>query len=181
MAATLQQQVSAATRSQIENQLAAWTALNNTLLEGVARLADLNMQAVRESIDESAALSRELAETKNPQDLLAVAAEQMQPRLERLANYGRHVADIANDVRTGFGKVMQEEMSGVNQHTSFAMNDMFRQAPVVGGPFGEWMKTAMDAANAGYEQLLGTTMQMTKTMEDNIAATGQTNGRARKK
>jgi phasin family protein len=168
MAATIQQQVSAATRSQIEGQLAAWTALNNTLLEGVTRLADLNMHALREAMDQSAALSRELVDTKNPQDLLAVAAEQVQPRLERLATYGRNVADIANDVRTGFGKVVQEEMSGVNRQTSMAMNDMFQQTPVVGGPFGEWMKTAMDAANAGYEQLLGTTMQMTKAMEDNI-------------
>lgn len=189
MAVTLQQQVSAATRSQIEGQLAAWTALNNALLEGVAKLAELNMQTVRESIDGSAALSRELFDSPNPQDFLAAATEQFQPNIERLTKYSRHVAEIANDVRADIGKVVQDEIAGANRQTAFAMKDFFGRTPSGSGPLADWMKNALDAANAGYEQLIGTTMQMTKAFGENLqtdasgfTSTGaQASAKARKK
>lgn len=189
MHATLQQQVSNATRSQIEGQLAAWTALHNTLLEGVAKLADLNMQAVRESIDGSATLSRDLFKSANPQEFFATATEQFQPNIERLATYGHHTMDIANGIGAGIGRVVQEEIASVNQQPASTMKDLFGPTPVGAASLADWMRTAFDAANAGYEQLIGTTTQMTKAMEENVSMTppvtmrpsSQSNGSARKK
>jgi phasin family protein len=170
MAATIQHQISAV-RSQFEGQLAAWTALNHMWLDGVAKLTDLNVQAVRESTDDSAALSRELMGSASPQEALSVAAEQIQPNIERLTAYGRQVLNIANNMRNEFGSVVQDEISGTTRHATSEMQGVLERSSVISaGPFGEWMKAALDAANAGYEQIMGTTVQMSRTIEENLAA-----------
>lgn len=181
MTITWQQQLSAASRSQIESQLSAWSALSAVFLEGVARLSNLNMQALHEAADESAAWSRRLVDTRNPQEYLAVAAEQTQRQVERLASYRQHVTHIASDVRVGFGKVVQEEFVGMNRQTSAAMSGLFGQTAEGAGPFGEWLKVARDAAGAGVEQLVGAVAQMNAALDQKHAMSERPASRARRK
>ncbi|HEY0846098.1 MAG TPA: TIGR01841 family phasin [Noviherbaspirillum sp.] len=131
----------------------------------MTRLSDLNMRILRETADASAALSRRLVDTRNPQEYLATATEQTQRHVERLTMYGQHVNHIVRDVRAEFGKVVQEELASMTDQASAAMNKPFGQAADSAGPFGEWVKAARAAASAGVEHLLGAVAQMNQVSD----------------
>jgi phasin family protein len=139
------------------------------------------MQAARDMLDDQTALSREFVDSAGPQDFLATAAGQAHPNFERLATYGRQMTEIANELRTEIGKIVQNEVSFANGYGATTMKDLFRQTPFAAAPVSEWMKTALDAANAGYAQLIGTAAQMSKELGDQMPAPTQEGRRIRRK
>src|SRR3990167_4193659 len=75
---TIPEQFSNATKTHFEAQLAMMTALTNKAFESVEKIVDLNMSAVKASLEESTAAARQILTAKDPQEFFSLTAAQNQ-------------------------------------------------------------------------------------------------------
>src|SRR5450759_5904919 len=66
---SIPEQFSNATKTQFEAQLAMMTALTNKAFESVEKIVDLNMSAVKASLEESTAAAKQILTAKDQQEL----------------------------------------------------------------------------------------------------------------
>ncbi|MEC5215439.1 phasin family protein [Actimicrobium sp. GrIS 1.19] len=164
------EQISAATKSAYELQLALMTSLTQKALEGVEKLVELNLTVARTSMDESSFAVKQLLAAKDPQEFFAMSKAQSQPQAEKAVSYARHVASIASEVQAEFAKVAEAQISEVNQKVAKLVEDVAKNAPAGSESVIAMFKSAMGNANAGYEQMSRTAKQAAATIEGNVTS-----------
>ena len=168
------EQFSAASKANFEAQLALITSLTNKAFEGMEKVVDLNINAVKSSLEESNAAAKQLLSAKDPQEWLSVAAAQAQPNAEKALAYGRHLASIASGVQAEFTKAAEAQIAETSRKVLELVEEVSKNAPAGSENAVTLMKTAIGNANAGYEQLTKTTKQAVETLEANLnTAVGQ--------
>jgi phasin family protein len=95
---TIPEQLSTASKSSLEANLAVLTSLSTKAFEGVEKIIGLNLITAKVSLDDSTAAAKQLLAAKDPQEFFSLAAAQAQPNMEKVIAYGRHLASIASDV-----------------------------------------------------------------------------------
>lgn len=163
-----QEQISAATKTQIESQLALFNTLTSKAFEGVEKMIDLNMTAVRSSFDEVTASAQQLLAAKDPQEFFSVSASQAQPTAEKALAYGRHLAGIFSTVQTEIARVAEEKIAETNRNAVAFVEEVSKNAPAGTENAVAIMKSAMGNSYAGFEQLSKTTKQAVEAFEANV-------------
>ncbi|CAD6562002.1 hypothetical protein LMG27952_07651 [Paraburkholderia hiiakae] len=75
-------------------------AFSSTVLDGIEKLTELNLQVVKATLAENQALmARALA--ARPEELIALSTNLAQPTAEKIAAYSRHVYEIVSGVQIG--------------------------------------------------------------------------------
>ena len=165
---SLPEEFSAATKSHFEAQLAMITALTNKAFESVEKIVDLNMNAVKASLEESTATAQRLMAVKDPQALMALSTAQAQPTAEKALAYSRHLAGIASSTQAEFTKAAEAQIAETNRKVLALVEEVSKNAPAGSEQMVAMMKSAIGNANAGYEQLTKTTKQAVEAMEGNL-------------
>jgi phasin family protein len=165
---TLPEQLSAASKSSIESQLALFTSLSSKAFEGVEKLIELNITAARASIEESTAAARQLFAAKDPQEWLSLTSSLVQPAPEKFASYGRQVASITSSVQSEFTKAAETQITENSRKVLELIEELSKNAPAGSENFVTFLKSAVGNATAGYEQLNKTTKQAAETIEANL-------------
>lgn len=96
---SIQDQLSAATRNNVESQFALMTSLVGKTFESVDKLCKLNLAALKASMDESGATFQQLLAAREPREFVEMSVAQVQPNIEKAIAYSRHVAHIASDAQ----------------------------------------------------------------------------------
>ncbi|NML61253.1 phasin family protein [Massilia sp. RP-1-19] len=99
---TLPEQFSAASKSQIQAQFDFLESFGARAFEGAARLIALNIDTGRAAVDSSAAALRQLAEVRDPRDLLALAKAPQD--FSKMVAWGSEWLSIVADVQAGLFK-----------------------------------------------------------------------------
>lgn len=99
---TLPEQFSAASKSQIQAQLDFLESFGARAFDGAARLIALNIDTGRAAVDSSSAAFKQLAEVRDPRDLLALAKGPQD--FSKLVAYGSEWLSIVADVQAGLFK-----------------------------------------------------------------------------
>jgi phasin family protein len=99
---TLPEQFSAASKSQVQAQLDLIESFGTRAFDGAARLIALNIGAGRAAVDSSSAALRQLADLRDPRDLLALAKGTQD--FSKMMAYGREWFSIMADVQAGMFK-----------------------------------------------------------------------------
>lgn len=171
---SFQEQFSAATKTNFEAQIAMITALTNKTFESVEKIVDLNMNAVKASLEESTLAAKQLMTAKDPQEFFALAASQTQPTQEKAIAYGRHLAGIASNAQAEFNKAAEAQMTETKSKVLALVEEVTKNAPVGSENAIAMFKSAVGNANASYEQMTKTTKQAVETFEGNVKeAVGQ--------
>lgn len=165
---TVSEQLSAATRTNLESQVALMTAISNKMFEGMQRLIDLNLQAARTSLDESNQAIRQLMTVRETRDLINLSSQQAQPTMEKAISYGRHVATIASTTQAEMTKVAEEQVAESNRKLIGLVEQVTQNAPAGSENVVSLLKSAIDTANSTYEQLSKTTRQAADAMQSNL-------------
>jgi phasin family protein len=166
----IQDQISEVTKASIEAQLARINALNHMTFQSVQKLFDLNINLVKTSMEESAIISRQLMAAKDPQEFFSLIAAQAKPNAEKALLYTRHLANIASTAQAEFARTVEEQVSETNRKVSKLVDDAAKNAPPGAENVVALVKSAIDNANSGYEQLTKTTKQATEAFEATISA-----------
>ena len=165
---SFQEQISAATKSNLETQLALLTALTGKAFESAEKIIELNMSVAKASLEETTANARQLLAAKDPQEFIALSTSQAQPNGEKAAAYGRQVMGIVSGLQAEMTKAAEAQIGEHSRKLATLVDEVSKTAPAGSENVVAFMKTAIANANAGYEQLTKTTKQAVEAMEGNI-------------
>lgn len=146
-------------------------------VEGVEKLAELNIQALKASLVESNAQFKAVVEAKDPQAMADMAIAGTQPGADKMSAYAKHVYEIANECGTEIAKIIEKQFAESNKQVAAAIDAMAKNAPAGTEGVVTLVKSAMSAANSAYDQVNKATKQAVEMAEANVAAAAKT-GRA---
>ncbi len=145
-------QLSKATKSQIENQLHAASSLAEQALHAVTGLVELNVATAKASMEDMSAVTQEILAAKDPQAAMAVIQAHAQPSADKAVSYARHVAAIASKAQAELADVAKARAAETAAHVNALVNDLTKSAPAGTESFVDAFKTGVANANAAYEQ-----------------------------
>ena len=145
--------------------------------EGVERLVDLNVQATKAALAESANHAQAMLSVKDAQQLLALQAGMFQPLAEKAAAYSRHLYDIASGTSTEFSKAFEGKLAEGQAQFASVVDNMAKNAPAGSETAVAVMKSAVAAANNAFESVQKAVKQASDVAEANFnaVATNATN------
>ncbi|MES2069268.1 MAG: phasin family protein [Pseudomonadota bacterium] len=116
MVSSMPMSVPVAAKTQAASQLELWTALNRKALDAIARLADLNMYEVQQTLQGISAMTKKLVSHDGELPNYPVGSDEFQSDLERSLAYGRQVLEIAWSVQADMVKLSQQHFAGTAWH-----------------------------------------------------------------
>lgn len=171
---SMQDQLSTATKANFEAQLAFLNTLTSKAFEGVEKLVDLNLNAVKAIVEERSAATQQLLAAKDPQEFFSLSTAQVQPSAEKAFTYARHLANIASSTQAELTKATEAQIAEVTRKVTTLVDDVTKHAPAGSENAVAIIKSLIGNANAGYEQFSKTTKQAVEAVETNLAnATSQ--------
>ena len=145
--------------------------------EGVEKLVELNLQATKAALSESATHTQALLSVKDAQELLALQAGMFQPLAEKAAAYSRHLYDIASGTSAEFSKAFEGKVAEGQAQFAALVDNAARNAPAGSETAVAMMKNAVAAANNAFESVQKAVKQASDVAEANFnaVATNATN------
>jgi len=162
------EQISTATKTNLEAQLALAFNLTNKAYESMEKLLELNLNVAKASLEDTTATARQLLSAKDSQEALSLAATRTQPNAEKVLEYVRNIASIATNTHTEFTKAAENQISETYRKMTSLVEEITKNAPAGSENAVVLLKSAIGNANAGYEQFSKTTKQAVEAMESNI-------------
>ncbi|MDP2018452.1 phasin family protein [Hydrogenophaga sp.] len=158
------EQLIAAQKSNIETIF----GLTQKAFEGVEKLVELNVQATKAALSESANSTQALLSVKDAQELLTLQASLMQPLAEKTVAYSRHLYDIAQGTTAEFGKAAEAQASDTQKKFMAVVDNASKNAPAGSESAVAVMKSAVSAANNAMESVQKAVKQATEMAEANF-------------
>lgn len=158
------EQVIAAQKANIETIF----GLTQKAFEGVEKLVELNVQATKAALSESANNTQAILSVKDAQELLALQANLFQPLAEKTVAYSRHLYDIASGTTAEFGKAAEAQASDTQKKFLAVVDNASKNAPAGSETAVAVMKSAVSAANNAMESVQKAVKQATEMAEANF-------------
>ena len=159
-------QVVASQKASIETMF----GLTHKAFEGVEKLVELNVQASKAALSESANHAKAVLSIKDAQELLALQASLMQPLAEKAAAYSRHLYDIATSTGAQFGKAMEEKSVEAQKTFANLIDSAAKNAPAGSETAVSMVKSAVAASQNAMESMQKAVKQATDMAEANFNA-----------
>lgn len=144
--------------------------LTQKAFEGVERLVDLNVQATKAALTESATNAQALMSVKDAQELIALQASLMQPLAEKTAAYSRQLYEIASGTGAEFAKAAEGQASDAQQKFMAVVDNVAKNAPAGSETAVAVMKNAVAAATTAMESVQRAVKQANDIAESNFHA-----------
>ena len=164
----IQDQISVATKANIEANLALYTALTGKTLESVEKLFTLNITAARASMEESQAATRQILAAKDPQEFFSLVAAQAKPNIEKVVAYGGHLTNIANSTQAEFTKAAESQFAQFSSKMTEMVEEAAQRSPGGEGVMAI-LKNAMGNAASTYQQFTRTAKQAVDAANATVA------------
>ncbi|MCX7041124.1 MAG: phasin family protein [Gammaproteobacteria bacterium] len=150
--------------------LDALVELARKSFEGVEKLVELNLQAVRAAMGDSVEQSKALLAAKDPQSLAALQADLVQPAAEKVTAYGRQVYDIATSTQSEMSKLVESQMAVAQEKILGLVDAAVKNAPAGGEESLAMIKQAVVAANGALVNVQQAAKQALSVAEANFEA-----------
>ena len=145
-------------------------ALSQTAFSGVEKIVALNLNVAKANLQEGADKARAVMSVKDPQELLAWNAQQLQPAAEKAVAYSRLMYDIATSTQAEFTKVAEQQLADTNAKFVALIDSAAKNAPAGSESAVAMMKSAVAAANSAYDSLSKATKQAVEMTQANVTA-----------
>ncbi|WP_332775761.1 TIGR01841 family phasin [Polaromonas sp.] len=148
--------------------------LTSKAFEGVEKLVELNVQASKAALAETANTTQSILGVKDAQELLALQAGLFQPLAEKTAAYSRHLYDIAAGTSTEFGKAFEGQAAEAQKKFLGLVDSAAKNAPAGSETAVAVMKSSVAAANNAFESVQKAVKQASDIAEANFTAVTNT-------
>jgi phasin family protein len=98
--------------------------------EGLEKITELNLQATRASLSETAEMAQTLLTVRDLQESMAIPGQRVQPLVEKMVAYGRHLYDIGSGMSAEWGKIAEARAEQVQQSMVSAVDNAAKVAPL---------------------------------------------------
>jgi phasin family protein len=147
-------------------------------LEGTEKLVELNVQAVKSTLAQSQKILAKAYAAKDPQELFALQASQVQAAAEKVQSYWRHVYEIVSSAQSEFAATAEAQLNQ-QQHDAQAFIDSLAKNAPAGSEtaVATWKafvktvsETASETAKTTYEAAKKATKQAVEIAQSNVGA-----------
>ena len=142
--------------------------LTQKAFEGVEKLVELNVQATKAALAETANNAQAVMGVKDAQELLALQVSMVQPLAEKTAAYSRHLYEIAQSAGAEIGKSLEGQTAEAQKKFADMVDSAAQNAPAGSETAVTMMKTAMTAANTAFESVQKAVKQAGDMAETNF-------------
>lgn len=122
-------------------------------IEGFRRLAELNMQTARASLEQSSEQIRALLEARDIEKLTSLVTSFAMLPPEKFAAYANAVYAIAQETGVDIGALVEQQVARSNEQLSEAVETLAKNAPGGAGGAFDFITKSMEAARTAYEQM----------------------------
>lgn len=164
------EQIVAAQKANLETLF----GLTQKAFEGVEKLVELNIQASKAALSESASHTQAVLSVKDAQELLALQAGLVQPLAEKTAAYSRHLYDIASGTGAEFTKAVEAQTTDAQAKLLAVIDNATKNAPAGSETAVAVIKSAVSAASNALETVQKAVKQATEMAESNFNTVAST-------
>ena len=144
--------------------------LANATIDGIERLAALNLSAGRSFVEASFANVSALLNVTDVQSFVNLQQKLAAPVLEKGMEYSRNVIAITTETKDKIAKEVETQVAAVNANVSGLVEKALASAPAGSEVAVAAVKTAIKSANEAYEGLNKAAKQAVEVAEANVAA-----------
>ncbi|NHZ64591.1 TIGR01841 family phasin [Massilia genomosp. 1] len=167
------EQFASATKTLFELQMMTFNALTSKAVQGVEQVVSLNMTTAKNSVQGSMAMGKEMSQAKDPKAAIDVATAHAKP-MAGAVQYGEQLKVIIDDIHSEFTQAADAHIAEAKSALTALIYDVTQNVKPGSENAVEIIKTAIDNAFQGYEQVTKATRQAVQVVEDQIAkATAQ--------
>ncbi|MEY4749402.1 MAG: hypothetical protein RIQ60_1616 [Pseudomonadota bacterium] len=148
--------------------LDALVALSQQAFKGIEQLVELNMQAARSSLEETADKARAALGATDPQSLLALQTSLLQPSSEKAVAYGKQVADIAAATQAEVAKLAEAQVAQAQAQLAALVEAAAKSAPAGSENAVAMVKTAIANATSAFDSVQKAAKQAASVAEANL-------------
>jgi phasin family protein len=142
--------------------------LTQKAFEGVEKLVELNVQATKAALAETANHTQAVLSVKDAQELLALQTGMVQPLAEKTAAYSRHLYEIAQAAGTDISKTFEGQTADAQKKFAGLVDSATQNAPAGSEAAVAMMKNAVAAANTAFESVQKAVKQAGDMAETNF-------------
>lgn len=142
--------------------------LSSKVFEGVEKMVELNLQAARSSMSETADAAKSAMALKDAQEMLAFQASLLQPAAEKAAAYSRHLYEIATSTSAELKRLTEATASDAQTRFMAAVDTAVKSAPAGSENVVAMMKSSVAAASNAFEGVQKAVKQASDVAEANF-------------
>lgn len=166
-------EMSALTKSTLENNFALYVALSSKTLESVEKLVSLNLSTAKASLEQSAAATKQMLAAQDPEEFLSVIRDQAKPSVDKAIAYGGHLFTITHGLHSEFSGATETQIAAIKHKVAELVEQAGSKAPAGSEDIMAIIKSIGNPAS-GYEQLTRAAKQTMEVLEANLnTALGQ--------
>ena len=158
------EQITAAYKANIESMF----GMTHKAFEGIEKLVELNVQATKAALAESANHAQAVMSAKDAQEFMALQTSMVQPLAEKTAAYSRHLYDIASAAGADLGKTIEGQAADAQKKFIGLVDSASKNAPAGSESTVAVMKSAVAAANTAFESMQKAVKQASDMAETNF-------------
>ncbi|MYM67950.1 TIGR01841 family phasin [Pseudoduganella sp. FT55W] len=163
------EQFANATKALFEFQLETFNTLTSKTVQGVEQVIALNLSTAKSHLEDGLAAGKEISQAQDPKAAIKLAADQIQPGVANAAVYQQQLGDIIAEIREEFTRAADAHVAEAKSNLSALIYDVTKNVRPGSENAVQIVKTAIDNAFAGYEQVTKATKQAVQAVEAEIA------------
>lgn len=138
--------------------------MNRRNMEAAARLAQLSIETFQKMVATQSELARQLfqecvdnveaqARAEDPQEIIGLRTQYAQDLVQKMLESAQMIAQISNDTRGGFARLVTEQLAAGNQQLMDSFQPFFKVLPGQSPNVMAALQQAMAGANAAFAQI----------------------------
>jgi phasin family protein len=163
------EQFANATKALFEFQLETFNALTSKAVQGVEQVVALNMATAKSQVADGLATGKEISQAADPKAAMSLAAAKLQPGVAGANAYNQQLGVIIAEIREEFTRAADAHVAEAKSNLSALIYDVTKNVRPGSENAVQIVKTAIDNAFSGYEQVTKATKQAVESVEAQIA------------
>ena len=160
------EQFTAANKATVDSLL----SVANTALASAERIAALNLNTARSSLEDTASNVQAVLGAKDPQAALAAQSAMAQPAVEKAVAYGRSVYEITSETQQELAKMVEAQFGEFQKSVAGMVEMASKSAPAGSEGAVAAIQSAIAAANSAFGNMNAMAKQVAETAQANLAS-----------
>jgi len=148
----------------------ALVSIQQSVFGGFEKLVDLNLKALKATLDDVSDKSQQVANVKDAQEAVAMTTNLVQPNADKAMAYSKHVYDIMTSVQADLAKLGEAHLAEGKKHMHDAIDQLTQHAPAGSESAVAMLKSGIAQANTAFDSITKATKQAAEAAEKNLAA-----------
>jgi phasin family protein len=148
----------------------ALVSIQSSVFGGFEKLVDLNLKAIKATLDDVSDKSQQVASVKDAQEAVAMTSTLVQPNAEKAMAYSKHVYDIVSSVQADLAKLGEAHLAEGKKHMQDAIEQLTQHAPAGSESAVAMLKSGLVQANTAFDSMTKAAKQAAEVAEKNLAA-----------